>query len=317
VDTVTILRQLWRFRLLVAVVAVVAILVGLLVSYKLPSMESRKYEVGVATARILVDTPASQVVDVAPKGSDSLGPRANLLSSLMVDGEIKTEIAKRSGLRPEQLIGISQSVAAPSVAAPRIARDSFVLSTEVTTIPNGGWLPIIEIETQAPTKEAAGRLANAAVDGLREFLDSKAAAEAVPNAERLRVNGLGIAQAQLVTRGPRLLFSLIAMVFVFGAGCATILVLSGLIRALRSGETAPVPVAHFVEHPFDSRHAARANGTLVVDGEAEQWPPPDKPVYVIPSVTGERAKERPAAKPQQKPRPAPDKPGAWWGGDPS
>ena len=44
------------------------------------------YLVGVATTRVLIDTPSSQVVDVSPKGSDTLGVRANLIASLMVDG---------------------------------------------------------------------------------------------------------------------------------------------------------------------------------------------------------------------------------------
>ena len=90
-DTVTILRDLWRRRLLVVGVAIVAVLVGVAVMYKVsfpPKLESRKYEVGVATSSILVDTPNSQVVEVAPKGSDTLGVRANLLASLMTDGVI-------------------------------------------------------------------------------------------------------------------------------------------------------------------------------------------------------------------------------------
>src|ERR1700754_3007856 len=68
-DTVKILRDLWRLRPVVAGVLVFAMLAGAAVVFKLPSLESRKYEVGVATARLLVDTPNSQVVEVAPKGS--------------------------------------------------------------------------------------------------------------------------------------------------------------------------------------------------------------------------------------------------------
>src|SRR4051812_2568501 len=111
-DTVTILRRLWRFRLFVALAALVAIGMGCLVVYRYSpplKLESRKYEVGVATARILVDTPASQVVDVAPKGSDVLGGRATLLANLMVDGEIKTAIAKKAGLAPAKLVSVSDS----------------------------------------------------------------------------------------------------------------------------------------------------------------------------------------------------------------
>ena len=99
-DTVTILRDLWRLRRAVVIVALLALITGTAVLYKIsfpPELEGRRYEVGVATARILVDTPSSQVVEVAPKGSDSLGVRANLLASLMVDGVVKSAIAQSRG----------------------------------------------------------------------------------------------------------------------------------------------------------------------------------------------------------------------------
>ena len=59
-ELVTILRELWHRRTIVALVALVSLLVGAAVAFRLPSLESRKYEVGIATARILVDTPKSQ-----------------------------------------------------------------------------------------------------------------------------------------------------------------------------------------------------------------------------------------------------------------
>src|SRR4051812_43174100 len=121
-DIVTILRDLWRRRLLVVGVYLVALLAGTAVVYKIsfpPKLESRKYDVGVATARILVDTPSSQVVEVAPKGSDSLGVRANLLASLMVDGNVKSAIAHRAGLDPSKLVGVSDAAEEPApVSAP-------------------------------------------------------------------------------------------------------------------------------------------------------------------------------------------------------
>src|SRR5262245_43707122 len=111
-DTVTILRDLWRHRLLVAGVYLLAVLAGVAVLYKIsfpPKLEGRKYDVGVAQARILLDTPSSQVVDVAAKGSDSLGVRANLIASLMVDGNVEAAIARRAGLQPDTLIGMTDN----------------------------------------------------------------------------------------------------------------------------------------------------------------------------------------------------------------
>jgi hypothetical protein len=266
VDTVTILRKLWRLRMLVAAIAVFAILVGVFISYKLPSFESRKYEVGVATARILVDTPASQVVDLSPKGQESLGERTTLLSSLMVDGEIKTEIARRAGLRPDELIGINEDATGPDAAAPTPDRRSSVLSTQVTMISGSSWLPIIQIATQAPTRQGAQSLANAAVAGLRAYLDSEANAQAIPQARRLRVSGLGLAQARQVTRGPRAILSILATFFLFILGCGALLGLTGLIAGLRAPEEDPFEPeeAAYDETPYAEPEPAYSDGAAPV-----------------------------------------------------
>src|SRR3954470_2187833 len=104
-SSVRILRELWRHRTVVAVFAVIAVLFAgaLAFRFSLPP-QSRMYKVGTATARILIDTPASQVIEVAPKGSDTLGARSSLLSNLMSQGEVKAAIARRAGLRPDQLL---------------------------------------------------------------------------------------------------------------------------------------------------------------------------------------------------------------------
>src|SRR5689334_10983994 len=97
---VSILRDLWRGRVWVALFAVLALVAGLLVAYRpgLPP-ESRKYEVGVAGARILVDTPDSQVVAIAgPSPAGDLGGHTSLLAQLMAEGDAKAAIARRAGV---------------------------------------------------------------------------------------------------------------------------------------------------------------------------------------------------------------------------
>lgn len=234
-DTVTIIRRLWHFRLVVVATAIVSIVAGMFVSYDLPSMKSRKYTVGVGSARILVDTPASQVVDLSPEGSDTVSARAALLSSLMVDGEIKDAIAREAGLKPDELIGVNQeqgSPAEPKTGPP--SRDDYVLSPEVTMISSNTWLPIIQVNTQAPDAASAEKLANATVSGLTKYLDSKAAQEAIPGAKRLRVTGLGAATASDETRGPSLTMSVATTLILFILGCAILLGVSGLAGALRN-----------------------------------------------------------------------------------
>jgi hypothetical protein len=236
-ETVTILRGLWRRRLLVALAFFVALVAGIAVAYRIsfpPKLESRSYGVGVATSRIFIDTPSSQVVEVSPKGGDTLGTRAGLIASLMVDGTVKASIARRAGLQPQQFDAISDSAAETSPAVGLPSARSRVLRTKVVTNVAGNELPIIQIEAQAADASAAAKLAEAAVSGLRDYLNSKAALQRVPDAKRLQVDGLGAPQARNVTRGPRKLFALVAAMFVFLGGCGAIVLFSTLARAWRA-----------------------------------------------------------------------------------
>jgi hypothetical protein len=229
-QAVMVLRRLWRLRVAVVVVGLLSVSVGIVAAYRVsfpPALETRKYELGIATARLLVDTPDSQVVEVSPKGSDTLGVRASLLASLMVEGVIKNVIAQRAGLRPAQLEGISESSSETTpVTDPENPR-GYELTTRVLSTSDGA-LPIIEVQGQAPDGARAARLADAAVTGLRDYLDSKAVVEGVASGNRLQVTGLGRAQARDVVRGPRLAMAIAAAVFLFAAGCTILLLLSSL-----------------------------------------------------------------------------------------
>ena len=237
-DTVSILRSLWSRRILVAGVAVLALLVAMAVAFKLPSLNSRQYKVGVATLHILVDTPSSQVVNIAPRGSDTTAARASLLASLMVEGDIENAIAQKAGLRPSQLSGstgaaISPSAGGPSPSAPS-GTTAYILNTQVLTNTTGDELPIIEVDTRAPTPAGAERLANASIAGLTAYLNSKAALEKIPDADRLDVTGMGAPEATLQAHGPSNGVALLVFLLVFALGCVGILVGQSLIGGWRA-----------------------------------------------------------------------------------
>lgn len=289
-DTVTVLRDLWRYRLPVAGVAVLALFAGFAMLYKVsfpPRLESRSYEVGVATARILVDTPSSQVVEIAPKGSESLGVRANLLASLMADGVVKAAIAEEAGLKPDRLIGISTSAGDLPVSAPRSRRAS-VLTTKVVTDNDGAQLPIIEVEAQAADAAAAAKLADAAVQGLREYLDSKAATQGVPSAQRLQVSGLGVPQAETAVRGPKAIFAVFAalLVFAIGAACTVaFFTIAGTWRAVSAQQSSSYVL--FDEDAWDRDTAAAIPPEPAPTSGVDDWMAPDRPFVVVPPASDE------------------------------
>ena len=237
-DPVTIRYELGRRRLLVGVVLLLAIAAGVLVTNKVslfpPGLESRQETVGIASTRVLVDTPGSQVVEVNPKGSETLGARASLIASLMVEGEIKAEIAKRAGLDNRDLLAVTESTVEAAGAAPegtRAARVSsanadYVLTTRVLINTDGAQLPIVEVEAEAPDTQAAARLADAAVTGLSGALDRKAVEENIDSAKRLNVSPLGAPRVEEATRGPGGPLALAAALATFLAGCGAILLVA-------------------------------------------------------------------------------------------
>ena len=57
-----------------------------------------------ASARVLVDTADSQLVNAAPRGADTLPMRALLLANLMASHEGKALVASDAGLRSSELV---------------------------------------------------------------------------------------------------------------------------------------------------------------------------------------------------------------------
>jgi hypothetical protein len=256
-NTVSILHELWVKRRLVACVAVAAVVagygIGIGPSFP-PNVNGKKKPVGVASVRLLVDTPSSQVVAASPTDLDLLNARANLLASLMVNGLVKATIAQRAGLQPDQLSGVDQSVVTvPNQSATQPPQTPYVLTTnvlnDVSSGPDGSQLPIIVVGTQAPTTGGAAQLANAAVVGLQDYLGSLAATQKVPESRRLRVTSLGAPVATEVTDGPGIALALGLAVVILVAGCALILFVPAFIREWRAASEASVPRAALEPRP--------------------------------------------------------------------
>jgi len=233
---IRILQDLWRCRRLVAVFALVAVLIGLLVAYH-PSFpaRSRAHHVGEGHLQILVDTPASQVVEVETDGSSSLGSRASLIANLMVAGEVKQAIARAAKLPPQRLIAISDAAVVPSTPSAVRVKDprAFLLKTSVVSNEDGVQLPIIAVDTQAPDAQSAAALANAAAAGLKEYLDARAKGTGVPDAKRLQVRSLGVAQARDVVKGPGKILAAFVAIFIFGILCGTLLLAIRMASTVR------------------------------------------------------------------------------------
>jgi hypothetical protein len=242
---INILRQLWRRRDFVALALACACLLGVAIAYRVgfpPSLTSRQYQVGIASASALIDSSRSQVADLGvDTGSDvgTLSARASLLGSVMTSAPIVNQIARDVGIASDQLIATPPVVvgAPPSLAssvsdasARASSRNANILNVSIVA---GGQLPIIEVDTQAPTAARAARLANASFAALQAEVNSTATTQHVPVRQRIIIRSLGPAGSATVNRGVGALYGLIGGLVLFVLACCAILGIPAFRNAWR------------------------------------------------------------------------------------
>jgi type III secretion system FlhB-like substrate exporter len=226
-----ILNELWRRRIIVGIALIVSILLGLMVAFKVspglpPKLTPRAKQVGVASTRVLINTPSSIVADLNPAGGSSLSTHAQLLGNLISSDEVHNAIAKSAGLAPTDLTiaplavgGVIQTPLAVTAPAPVGAS-----SVSVNADP---LLPLITITATAPTPKVAASLANGSVNVLQSYIQTVAAEEGIPASRRPVITSLGSALGLPSTSGPSKMYSAVAMILLFGLSCYVILIVTG------------------------------------------------------------------------------------------
>lgn len=249
-NLIFILQVLWRRRIVVGVAVLLSLGVGASVAYRVtpglpPHFKSRRYQVGLASVRVLVDTHDSIVADLDPTGADSLSLHAQLLADLIASGPVRTGIAQAVGIPPQYLAVVPPAVSgAPAVATPIATAAPPPADASTLTIGVDSTLPLVSISAQAPSRTQAATLAGAAVVALRRYVLSVAAAQKISATHRPVITSLGI-QSASATRGPSRIYGVAAALVLFSLFCYAVLVISSLrqrIRTLRS-QAGPAAVA--------------------------------------------------------------------------
>jgi uncharacterized protein involved in exopolysaccharide biosynthesis len=224
-ELIALFRVLRRYRVVVALGLVVACAVG----YMFIKGPTSRF--GVASTRVVLDTPRSQTVDVNPVGIQTLEWRAALSVDLMTTDEATQSIARKMGIPADKLAVTDPSLSVPIVALPlpRAALEAaaaipqpYHLSIQAATE-----LPIIAVDSQAPTRREAARLAIVAVEALQ------AASSAQSDPERFVVEEAGPVQSHDVVSGRARRMALIVAALVFGVWCMCIIVAAALLRTRR------------------------------------------------------------------------------------
>jgi len=224
-EFLAVARVLWRCRIAVAAGGVVAIVLALVFAL------GTKSTVGVASTRVMLDTPRSQTVNTNPPNFDTLPSRAALLADLTADNPSRQRIANDVGIATKSLVVRSPAMSIAPVAAPlpRHALDvaSAVPEPYELSIRAIYPLPIVAIDARAPSGAQAAKLATAAAAALKAAAPSEFAHEA----DRFVVEDVGPVRSHEVVDGPRRMFAVIVALVVFGLWCACITIIVGVSRA--------------------------------------------------------------------------------------
>ena len=234
----THLRELSRHRLGAALCLLLAVFVALWACYKIslfpPKLTPRSLEMAAASTHVLVDTPTSTLLDLkqGTYSLTSMSNRALLLGDIMASAPVREYIARRAHvpagavkivtpLTPSQPRPIADSQEQKHTSDIAASTDQYRLNVQADPT-----VPMLNISAQAPTADAASALANASVDGLRDYLAQIGRTQNIGAARQVRISQLGRARGGVINGGIRIKVGLLAFFFMLGASGATVLVLS-------------------------------------------------------------------------------------------
>ncbi len=249
------LRELWRLRLGVVGCLLLALLVTVPILYRVslvpPGLTPRTVEMATASTHVLVDTPRSTVMNLKIDTSDfkSLSNRAALVGNVMASEPVRDSIGRRAGI-PGDVIQASTPLT-PEFPRPRADSQSEKHATDILksndqyrlSIQSNPTVPILDVFAQAPTAAAAERLANAAVDGLRDYMNRLAAEQGIEKSQQVSLQQLGRARGELANPGVRTEIAGLSFVLTFTLACVALLAVSRARRGWKAAAPADAPGA--------------------------------------------------------------------------
>lgn len=246
-------RQLWQRKLLVALVAVIAVAVAIFSAYRVSpgGLEKRALTVAAASSQILVDSPDSTLVAGAELGTfEALSTRAKIYGQYLASLTARQEIAKRAGV-PARTISTSgpfssatgQTAYSSQPAEERAGEllQEGAANRLVFTAQEG--VPILTVDAQSADSETAIALAGASFATLKEYVHNLEA-DGKPVRQGVTVRELGEPEGGTLGGSNNIMMMALAFLVVFGLGCAAILVVPRFVQRWHA-----LDYADYAEHP--------------------------------------------------------------------
>jgi hypothetical protein len=285
--SITILRELWRRKFLVAAAVLVAAAISVLF---IKSQHSQVEAEG--SIQVLVDSAKSPIAD-AHRDLGGLTARAGVFARLMAGGKVIERVSKETDIPVRQI-----DVAGPSPLpgeAPGITEAPVYVNPYRIEISQQPELPILTIITHAPTTEQARALAAAAPQAMsREVAALQIRQETNPS-KRIEFRTLGPAQAALVDDS---LSKKVAVALFVVLTALFLLLIVGLPRFRTAWRRAGAEAAAGAE-PTTTTPAPRK-----ATAGPELLPPPKAVTEEPGTVAKQPAAKKRAAKKAAKPKPA-------------
>lgn len=250
-------QRLRRHRIALVVAVVFSGFVAIALTYHIkpglpPQLQTKRYVIGVANERVLVDTPDSIVADLNPSGAASLSVHAQLLADLFASEPIRVAIAREANIPVENLSVIPPAVAGAAPVQSPLATATVPPAKQATlTIGVDSTLPLVSIAAQASNQTKANELADGAVRALQNYLKTVATSQKIPLSRQPVIQALG-GQSGTSTAGPSRALGAVAAIVLLGLSCYLILFVDGIRARLREGaEEAPAPAVTSTEKAKD------------------------------------------------------------------
>ncbi len=252
-DLVRILSELWDRRRWVAAAALLALLIGISTSYRLPSLEKKELLSGAASSQVLIDSATSAIGDVE-RDPAPLATRAIVLAQYMSSAEARTAIAEQMGLSPTQIAAAGpfssltdRSTYQATPAGPRANQLTEENAVYRLVFDAQLELPIVSIYTQAPDAQGATNLARAATTVLGGYVAGLD--KGIPKERRITVTTLGQPEGGTVNDGASPILAVLAFLATLVVLCTLIVLGSGLVRQWRQARPPDEDSATATEEP--------------------------------------------------------------------
>ena len=227
-------RWLRRHPVPVVVGVLIAGVVGLM------AMRGETKTFGVATTRLVVDTPNSQLLNPAPKGAETLPWRSGILAELAATDSAIARIARDMRVRPSSIAAISTNLTDPEtpslLSGHALEAEADRPEPYLVAVGFDERLPIITIATTAPDRAQATRLANAAAT---ELIHITSASTTGGNPPGIVAERIGPPRSKAVVEQPVRRLGAFAFAVVFTLWCLGFALLSRLWDLLRPPRGAP------------------------------------------------------------------------------